>query len=127
MATGFPFNRSIITIESHRTVKSSGKTSIEKRYYLSSQSADQRTPEEWINLTRSHWAGVENRNHWRRDATQGEDRTRLQNSRALINLALLRSVNLRLLSNWPQSDNLPAQMERLAANTSLSLALIIRK
>jgi hypothetical protein len=39
----------------------------------------------------------------------------------------LRSVNLRLLSNWPQSDNLPAQMERLAANTSLSLGLIIRK
>jgi hypothetical protein len=63
MATGFPFSRSIITIESHRTVKSTGKTSIEKRYYLSSQPADQRTPEEWINLTRSHWAGVENRNH----------------------------------------------------------------
>jgi|TARA_B110000438_G_C15760480_1_gene627062 predicted transposase YbfD/YdcC len=127
MATGFPFSRSIITIESHRTVKSTGKTSIEKRYYLSSQPADQRTPEEWINLTRSHWAGVENRNHWRRDATQGEDRTRLQNSRALINLALLRSVNLRLLSNWPQSDNLPAQMERLAANPSLSLGLLKRK
>lgn len=127
MATGVPFSRSIITIESRRTVKRSGKTSIEKRYYLSSQTADQRTQEQWINLTRSHWAGVENRNHWRRDATQGEDRTRLRNSRALINLALLRSVNLRLLSMWPQNDNLPAQMERLATNPSLSLGLIKRK
>ena len=127
MATGIPFSRCIITIESRRTVKKSGKQSVEKRYYLSSQWADQRKPEAWINLTRSHWAGVENRNHWRRDATQGEDRTRLKNGNALINLALLRSVNLKLLANWPQNDNLPAQMERLAANPSHSLKLIKQK
>jgi hypothetical protein len=35
-----------------------------------------------------HWAGVENRNHWRRDACLGEDRTRSRNANVLINLAL---------------------------------------
>lgn len=127
MATGFAFSKTIVNIQSRRTEKRSGKTSLETRYYLSSQEADTRTPEEWINLTRSHWAGVENRNHWRRDATQGEDRTRLDNSSALINLALLRSVNLKLLSDWGEEDSLPAQMERLATDPSLSLALIRKK
>lgn len=127
MATGIAFSKTIINIQSHRTEKRSGKTSIEKRYYLSSQEATERTPEQWINLTRNHWAGVENRNHWRRDATQGEDRTRLNNSLALINLALLRSVNLKLLSDRGQKDSLPAQIETLTTNPSLALSLIMKK
>lgn len=127
MATGFAYSKTIVTIQSRRTEKRSGKTSLETRYYISSQESKARTPEGWINLTRSHWAGVENRNHWRRDATQGEDRTRLSNSHALINLALLRSVNLKLLSDWGQEDTLPAQIERIATDPSLSLALIRQK
>ena len=127
MATGIAFSKTIINIQSHRTEKRSGKTSTEKRYYLSSQEATERTPEQWINLTRNHWAGVENRNHWRRDATQGEDRTRLNNSLALINLALLRSVNLKLLSDRGQKDSLPAQIETLTTNPSLALSLIMKK
>ena len=126
MATGFAYSKTIVNLHSRRIEKKSGKTQIEKRYYLSSQEADVRSPEAWINLIRSHWAGVENRNHWRRDATQGEDRTRLNNSPALINLALLRSVNLKLLSNWGE-ENLPAQMEQLATNPSLALSLIRKK
>ena len=100
MATGFVGSRTIVRIHSVRTQKKSGQTSEEDRYYLSSQESRERTPEEWINLSRSHWAGVENRNHWRRDATLGEDRSRLGNARALTNLALLRSVNLRLINAW---------------------------
>jgi predicted transposase YbfD/YdcC len=98
MATGFPYSRAIVKIKSTRIEKKSGRQSIEDRYYLSSQDQRERTPEDWINLSRSHWAGVENRNHWRRDASLGEDLTRLHNPVALINLALLRSVTLRLLS-----------------------------
>ncbi len=78
-------------------------------------------------MSRSHWAGVENRNHWRRDASLGEDRTRLRNPRALANLALLRGANLRLLSADGPEDWLPAKKERLAANPASALALIRKR
>ena len=127
LGTGFYGSRSIVHIRSTRTEKKSGKTSVEKRYYLSSQEKQERTPEGWIALSRSHWAGVENRNHWRRDASLGEDRTRLHHGRALMNLALLRSVNLRLLSGDEDNDWLPAKKERLAAHPTSALALIRAK
>lgn len=127
MATGFPYSRTIVKIVSHVTVKKTGRTSQETRYYLSSQDADERTAEGWINLSRSHWAGVEIRNHWRRDATYGEDGTRMQQPRALVNLALLRSVDLRLLAEDGSDDWLPAQRERLACDVPALLRLIQTK
>ncbi len=100
---------------------------MEDRYYLSSQEPGECTAEGWINLSRSHWAGVENRNHWRRDASLGEDSTRLHHGNALMNLALLRSVNLRLLSGENSDDWLPAKKERLAADPASALALLRAK
>ena len=126
MATGFPYSRTIVTIQSHRTQKKSGNYSVETRYYLSSQEAQERSQEEWINLTRSHWA-IENRNHWRRDASLGEDGTRMSNGNALANLALIRSVNLRLLSTIRENEWMPAKNERLAANPALALELVASK
>ena len=127
MATGFPASRAIVKIKSTRINKKSGRQSIEDRYYLSSQDTNERTPEDWINLSRSHWAGVENRNHWRRDASLGEDGTRLHHPVALINLALLRSVNLKLISSESDDDWLPAYKERLCAHPTLAFALIRKK
>lgn len=68
IAIGFPFARKIVAIQSRRTVKRTGKPSFETRYYLSSQDAEERSHPAWIALIKNHWAGVENRNHWRRDA-----------------------------------------------------------
>lgn len=127
MTTGFAYSRTIVRIQSRRTQKKTGNSTEENRYYLSSQDRAERTPEGWINLSRQHWAGVENRNHWRRDASLGEDRTRLGNAKALMNLALLRSANLRLLSADGSEDWLPAQKERLAANPVAALALVRAK
>lgn len=70
---------------------------------------------------------MENRNHWRRDASLGEDGTRSRHPRAIINLALLRSANLRLLSQLTEDDWLPARKERLAANPHAALALLRAK
>lgn len=124
LATGFPGSRSIVRIHSQRINKKTGQTTTEQRYYLASQETQERTPEEWINLSRAHWAGVENRNHWRRDASLGEDGTRLRNPAALINLALLRSVSLRLLAQADSEEWLPARKEWLAANPTATLSLV---
>jgi len=127
MATDFPFSRTIVRIQSRRTEKKSGKSSAERRYDLTSQESGERTPEGWINRSREHWAGVENRNHWRRDASLGEDRTRFHNGKALMNLALLRGVNRRRLSAAGSEEWLPAQKERLAAEAVSAIALLRTK
>ena len=127
MATGIAYSRCIVRIHSRRTIKKNGHCTEESRYYLSSQEMGERSPENWIQLSRQHWAGVENRNHWRRDATLGEDGTRLRNGRALANLALLRTANLRLMATAGSNDWLPAQKELIAANPHAALTLVKTK
>ena len=116
-----------MTIRSTRTEKKSGKTSVEDRHYLSSQEWNERSPRGWIDLSRSHWAGVENRNHYRRDATLREDGTRCRNGGILANMALLRSACL-LLYSWMESidGNLPTQREALSAQPMLTKKLLHR-
>jgi hypothetical protein len=87
-----PYARSIMAVESKRTINKTGLTTTETRYFVSSLRSDERTPAGWLELTRGHWAGVENRNHWRRDARLGEDLTRSRNPNLLINLALIRNA-----------------------------------
>ena len=115
-------------IRSTRTEKKSGKTSIEERHYLSSQRWNERSPKGWIALSRSHWAGVENRNHYRRDATLREDSTRCQNGGILANLALLRSACLLLFSWMGSTDGyLPTQREAHCAQPMLAKKLLHRR
>jgi len=68
LAVDFPFVRSVIVVRSEVTIKKSGTTTTDTRYYLASAEHDERTPELWQWLVRGHWGGVEIRNHWRRDA-----------------------------------------------------------
>ena len=83
-------------VRSEVFTKKTGKTTTETRFYLSSLEPAERTSEQWQELIRGHWAGVEIRNHCRRDSLLGEDRSRTRNPRALANLALLRNALLAL-------------------------------
>lgn len=123
-AIDFPFARTIVGIQSRRTEKRTGKTSFETRYYLSSQNADERSHEGWIELIRGHWAGTENRNHWRRDAVWGEDRTRSKKPNIVGNLALLRSAACHLINHHYPDRSHSDLLESFAANPFHSLALI---
>ena len=93
----FPFARSVIVVRSEVTMKKTRETTHDTRYYLSSAEPAERTPAQWQGLVRGHWAGVEIRNHWRRDALWGEDGSRTRNASALANLALMRNALLALL------------------------------
>lgn len=102
-AADFPFVRSVLVVRSEVTLKQTATTTTETRYYLSSAEPGERTLEQWHALVRGHWAGVEIRNHWRRDALWGEDRSRTRQAPALANLALLRNALLALLpDHYPQ-------------------------
>jgi predicted transposase YbfD/YdcC len=120
-AINFPFARTLVAIQSRRTVKRTGQSSFETRYYLSSQEAVERSHPEWIQLIRDHWGGVENRNHWRRDALWGEDRTRSRKPNVVANLALLRSAASRLLNDHYPDQNHAELRETLAHKPNLSL------
>jgi hypothetical protein len=94
----FPHARTLLVVRSQRTIKKTGVSSTESRYYLSSAEPGQYSPCQWLKLIRGHWAGVEIRNHWRRDVLMGEDRSRSQNPNLLANLAIIRSALLCVLA-----------------------------
>lgn len=111
-------------LRSQRTVKKTGLTSTESRYYLSSAPPEQYSPQGWLRLIRGHWGGVEIRNHWRRDALMGEDRSRSRNANLLANLALIRNALLQTLSEHLEDQSLPQLRETLHSRPALCLALI---
>ena len=127
MAADFPFARTLIVLRSQRTVKKTGQTSTESRYYLSSAPPEQYGSEQWLGLLRGHWGGVEIRNHWRRDALMGEDRSRSRNPNLLANLALIRNALLALLADQDPDHSLPQIREHLHSRPHCCLALINAK
>ena len=83
--------RSVGMVESVREVD--GKTTIERRYYLSSLKLDVTT---FARAVRGHW-GVENKLHWVMDVCFREDQSRARTGYAAENLATLRRLALNLL------------------------------
>lgn len=121
MAIDFAFARTLVGLRSVRTVKATGVTTTQWRFYLSSQEPAERTPAGWIGLIRDHWGGVENRNHWRRDALWGEDKTRSRNPRLVANLALVRSAVFCLINHHDPDRSHSELREAFAANPSVAL------
>jgi hypothetical protein len=121
----FAFARSLIVVRSQRTVKKTGVTTTESRYYLSSAPPGQYRPDQWLKLICGHWGGVEIRNHWRRDALMGEDRSRSRNANLLANLALIRNALLNALADHFPDRSQPEVHEFLHSRPGQCLALII--
>jgi predicted transposase YbfD/YdcC len=114
----------LIVVRSQRTIKKTGATSTESRYYLSSAWPDQYTPAQWLQFIRGHWAGVEIRNHWRRDVLMGEDGSRSRNPNLLANLALIRSALLCGLAEQFENRSQPEIREAFHSNPNRCLALL---
>jgi predicted transposase YbfD/YdcC len=100
-------------VRSERTIKKTGASSTESRYYLSSVEPQQYSRSEWLQLICGHWAGVEIRNHWRRDVLMGEDGSRSRNPNLLANLAIIRSALLCGLAEQFEGRSQPEIRESL--------------
>lgn len=114
----------MIVLRSERTVKKTGTSTTESRYYISSALSGQYRPEQWLDLIRGHWGGVENRNHWRRDALMGEDGSRSRNAHLLANLALIRNALLAILPEHLETRTLPELAESLHSKPAACYALL---
>jgi predicted transposase YbfD/YdcC len=88
-----------------RTVmtKTTGKTTIEVVYILTTLSQEQASPERLLELVRGHW-GIENGSHYVRDVTFAEDRSRLRTGHAPQILAALRNLVITLIHRHGSSQ-----------------------
>ena len=94
-------------------------------YYLSSEPFEQRTPEQWLQLVRGHWGGVEIRNHWKKDAILLEDKTRSRNSTLVGALAMLRNILLFKHKEQDQHETLPGFVEEIAADKNKAFSMLL--
>ena len=99
-------------IESERQIQ--GKTTIERRLYISSLPADAQRLSEAV---RSHWA-IENRLHWCMDVAFNDDRMRARTGHAAHNLALIKQLAINLLRTDPTRRKGSLKTRRLIAASS---------
>lgn len=118
MRADFPFARSLIVLRNTRLIKKTSQATTESHYYLSSALPEQYRPAQWLGLIRGHWAGVEVRNHWRRDVLFGEDGSRSRNAKLLANMALIRNALLAILAEHFADTPGPAILEELSRNSN---------
>jgi len=124
MEADFCFARSLIVLRNTRLIKKTGHSTTEAHYYLSSAPPDQHRPQQWLDLIRGHWAGVEIRNHWRRDVIFGEDQSRSCNPNLLANMALIRNALLAVLAEHFPDEPSPALLEKLGPQINHNIALL---
>jgi predicted transposase YbfD/YdcC len=110
----------VFTIE--REVVRGGKATHEVVYGLTSLPAAVSPPEHLLGLVRAHWQ-LENRVHWRRDVTLGEDGCQVKQPQAAQVLAALNNVVLTLMDRLGV-PNMAAQMREFAARPLAALALL---
>lgn len=89
--TKWPALKSLILVETMREIN--GKTSVERRYYISSRQAE---AEYMGQAVRGHW-GIENKLHWSLDVAYGEDQARMREGNSAENFSILRRISLNLI------------------------------
>ena len=102
---------SIGMIRSHRRIKKTGKTSLEKRYYISSMKEPK--PEEFEAAVRMHW-GIENKVHWVMDVIFGSDDCRIRQDYAPENFATIQQMAINLVRKL-KKGKLSIRCKRLSA------------
>lgn len=79
-----------------RKVTQNDETSYESVLYVTSLTAAQASPADLLAYVRAHWT-IENRVHWVRDVTLGEDASRVRTGNAPRVMATLRNLVISLL------------------------------
>ncbi len=113
----------VFRVERRIKVLKSGKSHIEIHYGFTTLSPRKAGPERVSQLIRGHWA-IENRLHYRRDVTFGEDGCQVRTKHAPHVLATLNNAVLGLL-DWLHVTNAAAQLRIFDARPNEALFLLI--
>ena len=103
-----------------RTVQ--GETSVEVVYGITSLKGEEADARRLLGLTRGHWR-IENRLHYVRDVTLGEDGCRVRRGNAPQVLAAVRNVVIHLLAEV-EAPSRAAAIRRLNNHPEEALALL---
>jgi predicted transposase YbfD/YdcC len=98
------------------------KVTCELVYGFTSLPANRASPKQVLGWLRRHWH-IENRSHWRRDATLGEDRLQLSCKTAALVISLLNCFLLALFDHLDVS-NCRQAMRRFNAHPETAIALL---
>ena len=113
LAQGFELTRK-------RTIK--GQTTVEVIYGITSLKEQQANARRLLELARGHW-GIENKLHYVRDVTLGEDGCRVRKGAAPQVLAAVRNAVIHLLAGV-EADSRAAAIRRLNNHPEEALALL---
>lgn len=105
-----------------RAVTRKGQTKVEVAYAVTSLWPHEAGPRRLLELNRGHW-GIENRLHYVRDVTMGEDRSQVRKASAPEVVAALRNVVIGLL-RMAGATNIAAALRRNSAHPEEALALL---
>ena len=92
----WPGLQQVFRIERHFTDKQTGRTTCDVDFGITSLSAQRADAHRLATLVRGHW-GIENRLHWVRDVTFGEDASRVRSGHAPHTMATLRNTAIGLI------------------------------
>lgn len=92
----FPHVKQVVRITRRRYLRATREWSREIVYVITSLSSGQADPALIGRAVRAHW-GIENKIHYVRDVTLGEDASRIRTGHGPQNMAALRSVTLNFL------------------------------
>jgi predicted transposase YbfD/YdcC len=107
-----------------RRTRQGPKTTVECVYGLTSVAASRASPEQLLTWVQAHWQ-IENRSHWRRDVTLGEDRLQLSCKPAALVMAALNCIILALFDRLHYTNCCRA-MRSYDAHPDQALALLCR-
>ncbi len=120
LAPSWPFVAQVAQLT--RTVTKAGKTTTEVVYLITTLSPSKASPERLLELNRGHWS-IENRSHYVRDVTFGEDRSRLRTGNAPQIMAALRNLAITLIHRFGSSQ-IRATRHHFASCPHQALALL---
>jgi predicted transposase YbfD/YdcC len=118
----WPGAQQICRITRQRTIK--GTTSLEIVLAITSLTRLRANAERLLGLSRQHWS-IENRLHYVRDVSMGEDACRVRSGHAPQLLAALRNMALGLIRRRTRHKFIPDAIRRFIAEPFAALALIL--
>jgi predicted transposase YbfD/YdcC len=120
--TDWPGLAQTLAMERRVTDRRTGETHVEVAYAVTSLSPHRATPAQLLTLWREHWH-IENKLHWVRDVTFGEDRSTVRAGAGPQVLAALRNLAIGLL-RLAGATNIAAACRRYAAQPALALTAV---
>ena len=117
----WPGAKQVCLLERTRRIK--GKTTVETVCAVTSLGPERASAGQLLAISRGHWH-IENRLHWVRDVSLGEDACRVRTGEAPEILAAIRNAALRLLRSSGLNE-IAATLRRHAAKPLEAIGLVI--